>query len=203
MGKWYGKTVIRPSGRRRHPSVEGNGFPPSLLDIRGAPLRTTARPCTRKGYPPDLFEARDHEGLPIFFDADGRRLHRVHGPNALSDIELSMQKLILADDLPVDAEALRSRCTVPLLSPRLVDKILRLVPPREGQPLPQQSEGLVLVQLSLISFDAIASDRSLAALDLDVDFDWVDDGVGSLCGFAFRRTEHRLHFFKVCIFPND
>ncbi len=45
--------------------------------------------------------------MPIFFDADGHHLHRVHGPNALSEIELSMQKLILADNLPVDAEALR------------------------------------------------------------------------------------------------
>ena len=45
--------------------------------------------------------------MPIFFDADGHHLHRVHGLNALSEIELSMQKLILADNLPVDAEALR------------------------------------------------------------------------------------------------
>ncbi len=71
------------------------------------PLSASARPCTRKGYPPDLFEARDRDGLPVFFDADGRRLLRVHGPNALSEIELSIQKLIPADDLPVDAEAIR------------------------------------------------------------------------------------------------
>ena len=65
------------------------------------------------------------------------------------------------------------------------------------------SEGAVLAQLSVISFDAIASGRSLAALNLDVDFDWVDDGVRSPCSFGFRRTEHRFHFFKVYILPND
>ena len=59
------------------------------------PLSAPARPCTRKVYPSGIFEARDQQDLPIFFDADGRRLHRVHGPNALTEIELSMQKLIL------------------------------------------------------------------------------------------------------------
>ncbi|MET0597636.1 MAG: hypothetical protein ABWZ57_07175 [Mesorhizobium sp.] len=94
------ETVTRPSAPE----------PPTLASKQTAfrtALSASARPCTRKGYPPGLFEVRDQDDLPIFFDADGRRLHRVHGPNALSEIELSMQKLILADDLPVDAEALR------------------------------------------------------------------------------------------------
>ena len=43
----------------------------------------------------------------------------------------------------------------------------------------------------------------LPALDLDVDFDWVDDRVRGLGSFAFRRIEQRFHFFKVCILPDD
>jgi hypothetical protein len=51
-------------------------------------LPASAKPCTRPGFPNDIFEARDGAGLPLFFLPDGERLLRIWGPNTIPDFQL-------------------------------------------------------------------------------------------------------------------
>jgi hypothetical protein len=47
----------------------------------------------RAGFPADILESRDDDGLPIFFTAEGERLFRIWGPDNLSQIELRIMGL--------------------------------------------------------------------------------------------------------------
>ena len=49
--------------------------------------------ATALGSPSGLWEGRDGDGLPVFFDEDGRRLFRNWGSNSISDLQLRHMEL--------------------------------------------------------------------------------------------------------------
>jgi hypothetical protein len=69
----------------------------SKITATARPHLSSAKPCTRNGYPNGLLEAKDENGLLIFFDTNGERLSRIWGPNDISDVQLRQLKLKRTD----------------------------------------------------------------------------------------------------------
>jgi hypothetical protein len=80
---------------------DASACPAGAVELKEMPLARSLLPvaqsCMRAGFPADILESRDDDGLPIFFTAEGERLFRIWGPNRLSEIELRIMKLTPTD----------------------------------------------------------------------------------------------------------